>query len=361
MSKKINFAAPINSLSLGQVSVNIALELWKKNVDVALYPLDKNVNLNAYNVPNEFKNWIANSVKQRYVKLDSNNPTLRLWHIAGSEYRLSRKQVLYTFHELDQPTPAEKSIVKAQDHTVFSSSFSSKIFSKNGCANTSNFGLGFDSDILNSSKPSMPKEITHWILVGKWEFRKNTEKIIKLWVKRYGNNMSHFLTLCVTNPFYKPEFQNQVYAAAFGAKKPANINILGYLEKNSEVAQVYQSADIDLSGLSSAEGWGLPSFNCSALGKWSIVSNCTSHLDWATKENSILVNPIGKHQCYDGVFFHPNQEFNQGNFYTISDESIDAAMQIAEAKAKTPNPDGEKLQKDFTYEKLTDYLLGKLF
>ena len=36
MSNKIIFGGPINNLSMGNVSVNLLLSLWKKNVDVLL-------------------------------------------------------------------------------------------------------------------------------------------------------------------------------------------------------------------------------------------------------------------------------------------------------------------------------------
>ena len=42
----------------------------------------------------------------------------------------------------------------------------------------------------------------------------------------------------------------------------------------SKVNILINNIDIDLSGLSNGEGWNLPAFNATALGKWSIVSNC---------------------------------------------------------------------------------------
>ena len=40
--------SPLNSLSFGNVSYNILRQLWRKGVNVMLYPISNNVNLSAY-------------------------------------------------------------------------------------------------------------------------------------------------------------------------------------------------------------------------------------------------------------------------------------------------------------------------
>ena len=124
---------------------------------------------------------------------------------------------------------------------------------------------------------------------------------------------------------------------ALGGKKYKNINLLPRLKTNSEVNEYLNSIDIDLSGLSGAEGWNLPAFNSTCLGKWSIVLNATSHKDWATKENSILVEPCGEEPCYDGLFFKEGSEFNQGIIYSFSDEDFDKATDEAVKKISSSN------------------------
>jgi hypothetical protein len=112
--------------------------------------------------------------------------------------------------------------------------------------------------------------------------------------------------------------------------------------------------DIDLSGISNGEGWNLPAFNATALGKWSVVSNCSSHKDWATRENSILIEANNKQPCYDNFFFRQGAPFNQGNYYLIKDESIIDGFERAEKLAKTVNEEGKKLKNIFTYSKSID-------
>ena len=201
------------------------------------------------------------------------------------------------------------------------------------------------------------KDKIHFGLMGKFEKRKHTGKILKLWADKYGNNYDYQLSCCVNNTFLKPEHLNSLINESLGGERYGNINFLPFLKTNGEVNELLNSIDIDLTGLSGAEGWNLPSFNATALGKWSIVLNHTSHKDWATPENSILIEPTGKIPAYDGMFFHNGSEFNQGNINIFNDDEVISKMEEAEKKCKEENVEGLKLQEEFSYSKTLDTIL----
>lgn len=361
MTQELNFNGVLNTLSIGQVSYNILRELYRRQIRVNIFPKYQ-PDLSAYDVDENFGQWLSQSVNNRYKRLNRNVPTLSVWHLNGSEAKIGDKQYLFTFHECSEVTEAEKNIAKTQDHVFFSSSYSVDNFKEAGVDNVSFVPLGLDEDIKREEERSVSANITHWGLVGKHEKRKKSDMIIRAWMKKYAGNPAHQLTICAENPFYKKEQMDSVYAALWGGKsKPFNINILPRLKTNAEMVQVYNSFDIDLSGLSGAEGWGLPAFNATALGKWSIVLNATAHKDWATVDNSILVEPSGMELCYDGIFFKQGQEFNQGAFYSVTEEAIFAAMDVAASKAKTLNAEGLKLAETMTYKKTVDGILAKIF
>ena len=115
-----------------------------------------------------------------------------------------------------------------------------------------------------------------------------------------------------------------------------------------------------MTGLSGGEGWNLPSFNATALGKWSIVLNASSHQDWATSDNSLLIDPKGKVSAIDGQFFIQGHPFNQGNIYTFDDDLVVSKMEEASSLAKKPNKEGKKLASQFTYKKTLDSILKKM-
>jgi len=354
---KLVVDAPINSLSFGNVSVNLLREMYKKQMDIALFPMGEQADLEAFDkIDKDFVAWLQNATDKRFKDIDKETPTFKLWHINGAERRITQKQYLYTFYELDSPTEAEKSIVKLQNKTIFSSSYARKSFKLFNCENVENIPIGFDPDFHKTNKKYLEDKI-HFGLIGKFEKRKHTAEIIKAWAKKYGNNYKYQLSCLVVNPFMKPEQMNQVIQNTLGKERYGNINFIPYLKTNSEVNDLLNAIQIDLSGCSGAEGWNLPSFNATALGKWSVVLNCSSHKDWATDDNSVLIQPNGKELAADGVFFNQGGPFNQGNIYTFDTDEFVAAMEKAESKASQENEEGLKLQKEFTYEKTLNKIL----
>ena len=141
----------------------------------------------------------------------------------------------------------------------------------------------------------------------------------------------------------------------------SNINIIPPLEKNNEVNELLNAIDIDLTGLSGGEGWNLPAFNATCLGKWSVVLNCTSHKDWATDKNSILIEPSGEMPVADGVFFSKDAPFNQGTFYTWTEEEVISAMEKAETKVGQLNTAGVEMGDTMTYSKTVKKILAYIF
>ncbi len=349
--------APINALSFGNVSVNILRELHKKDIDLVFFPIGDKAELEAYDkIDLSFVKYLQSATNSRYEKINKDIPTLKLWHIFGSETRYSKNQSLFTFHEVSEVTSIEKNLLNLQDRIFVSSNYTKNIFELNGVENVTYVPLGFDSDFHITNKTYLEDKI-HFGLLGKFESRKNTARIIKAWLKLFGNNSKYQLSCAITNPFLdKAKFQNELLKTLEG-KQYNNLNFVPYMQTNSEVNDFLNSIDIDLGGLSGAEGWNLPSFNATALGKWSVVMNATAHKDWATSDNSILIEPSSLKDCYDDVFFKKGQAFNQGQFFNISDEEMENAILKSVSYAKKPNPEGLKLQKEFTYEKTVETIL----
>ena len=357
----INFDAPFNSLSLGNVSLNFLREFKKKDIDLNIFPVGK-ADLSAFDkLPKEDLEYLKEKCQNSLKKLNRSIPTLKIWHINGSEKKISDNQFLYTFYEVDSPTEEEIAIVKSQNHVFFSCSEAAEIFKGKGCDNVSYVPLGFDADFYEKDKEYLGEDVIHFGLIGKMERRKNTQALIQLWCNKFGNNPRYQLTCLVGNPFLKKEVMQKQLNDATNNKKYSNVNFLPRLETNSEVNDVLNSIDIDLSGLSNGEGWNLPAFNATALGKWSIVSNCTSHKDWANEKNSILVEPMGKQPCYDNLFFRKGGQFNQGEYFRLNGNEISNAMDKSVQMAKSKNTEGLKLQEQFTYKKTVEKILEKIY
>ena len=358
MKDKLLLEVPLNRLSFGNVSYNIIRELYKLDADIAIFPIGpiEQIYLSAFDVKDDIKKYIDDAIQKRWDFIGK-IPSLKLWHLSGSENIKSKDQFLYTFYECNQPTKQELAICSAQDRTFFSSTYATKAFKNRGCENVSFVPLGFDPDFFRTEKTYL-KDVVHFGLMGKFENRKHTQKIIRTWLKKYGNNNNYQLSCCVSNPFFKPDQMKSIITETLEGKNYNNINFLPPLAKNNEVNELLNSIDIDLTGLSGGEGWNLPSFNSTCLGKWSVVLNCTSHKDWATEKNSILIEPSGEMPVADGIFFSQNNEVNQGTFYTWTEEEAISAMETAEQKAGQINSEGQKLAEKMTYAKTTESILS---
>ena len=354
---KLIYKGAINPLSFGNVSYNLMREMYKSETEVAFFPIGENLNFESFDkIEQDFRDWIISMSQNRFHIVNKDWLTLSQWHLSGSESRISKHQTLFTFYEADQPTSIEKSIVNLQDHTVFSSKHAADQFIDAGCENVHNVPIGFDSDFYSTEKDYL-SDCIHFGLMGKFEKRKNTAQILRNWASKYGNNYDYQLSCCITNPFFKEDQMQAVINNTLGGKTYGNINFLPHLKTNSEVNDFMNSIDIDLTGLSGAEGWNLPAFNCTALGKWSIVMNHTSHKDWATKDNSILVEPDEQIEIYDNTFFKQGGPFNQGNMNSVSDETMIKLFEKSEKKYGKTNTNGLKLQEEFTYTKTFNKLM----
>jgi len=356
---KLILEAPLNGLSFGNVSFNIVRELQRLNVDLGIFPTG-DPDLSAFDLTDDLKKYIEDSVNNRWKLLSKHIPTLKLWHLNGSENRKTKDQHLLSFYECSEPTELELKIASLQDNVIFSSKYAQKLFKDKGLANTEFVPLGFDEDFKRTEKKYL-KDVVHFGLMGKYENRKHTKKIIQTWLKKYGNNPKYQLSCCVSNPFFNPQQMQGVWNEVTKGENYNNLNIIPRLAKNSEVNEFLNAIDIDLTGLSGGEGWNLPAFNSTCLGKWSVVLNETSHRDWATKDNSIMIESSGNMPCEDGIFFTNQKDFNNGVFYTWTEDQAIAAMEKAESKAGQINTEGVKMGDTMTYKKTTEAILSLVF
>ena len=357
---KLLLEIPLNRLSFGNVSYNLVRELHKLGAEIGIFPIGENIALSAFELTEEMKTYIEDAINNRYDFLKPEIPCLKLWHLNGSESRKNKDQYLFTFYECNQPTDQEVALCAHQDLTFFSSEDALKHFEAKDVTNTKAIPLGFDEDFHRTEKTYL-KDVVHFGLMGKYENRKHTQKIIKTWLNKYGNNNKYQLSCCITNPFFKPEQMQGLINQTLEGNHFNNINFIAPLEKNSEVNELLNAIDIDLTGLSGGEGWNLPAFNATCLGKWSVVLNATSHKDWATNENSILIEPSGKMPVVDGLFFNEGSPFNQGTFYTWTEDEAIAAMEKAETKAGQLNTVGVEMGDTMTYSQTVKDILSHIF
>lgn len=360
----INIDAPLNSVSLGQVSVSILRELFKRKVECCIFPVQKNVDLGAYDLEPEFATWIQEGVSNSYKKYSRDFKTLKIWHIDGSERNLSSKNYLFTFHELDSLTPAEIGILRNQEHVFTASDFNRDTFMSFGIDNITTASLGLSPEFKDLDKRIYDKNITSWFIGGKFEKRKAHLEAIAGWVQTFGNSQSHLLQLSLTNPFIhpnEPQPEQIILNSLKMDRRPFFFNFIPFTPKNSEFNKVLNSSDIVID-MSRGESFSLPSFQAAAIGKHAIVHNNTGMKQWANDKNASLVQSAEKMDPWDGKFFGPGGGFNQGKYFNWNMDDYKKKLQEVCTKSVSNrlNSEGLKLQQTHTWTKTVDIILDKM-
>jgi hypothetical protein len=333
---------PVNTLSFGQVSVNILEQMFLANMKIGFFPIGE-TDLTAYDVSDDFKNWLNEAYAKRYEFLERDEPTLKIWHLNGTEAKLTSRQALLTFHETSLMTDVESYIASKQDKVFVCSEYTWNVFSAGKHKlDMAYIKLGIDNHLFKKDMFAAGKrnrEVTQWGLVGKYEARKNTKGIIEAWTKLFGNNPKHQLNLLVYNPFFSNEQNTQLLLNCFKNREiPSNVNPLSPVSKNRDMFELYNYIDIDLGGLSFGEGLNIPSLTAYSLGKHCVVLKGHAHDSW-TGEDCTFVIPEGQVECYDSVFFHKDLQFNQGNFNYCTQDSVEKALGAASINYQTPSFD----------------------
>lgn len=348
---------PINGVSFGQVSTLILRELYKRELEPSLFPIGQ-VDLSSQSQDQGFFAWIQKCINKAKTAHSRDNPTLKLWHFNGGLDSFSRRHALLTFYELDQPTLAEVNAAKNVDKLIFTNKYTQDIFSKCG-VDSEVVPLAFDKYNFNKKdKKYFDDDRISFILCGKFEHRKNHAKTIKAWAKKYGNDKKYFLQCCVYNPFADEQTNKRWFAESLGGEQYFNIQFLGNMPQNELYNDFLNSADVVL-GMSGGEGWGLPEFQAVALGAHAVILNCTAYKEWANDSNSVIVEPSGKKEAYDGVFFKKGDAWNQGKIFDYGEDQFTKACDqvIERVNNDRCNHKGLELTQEFNSEKLADNIL----
>lgn len=356
---KLDFAfhAPLGSVSFGQVSYAILRELYQRELEPCIFPINEQIDHSAQtNINKDFLSWIESCRKKALFHHNRKNPTFKLWHFVESLQSYSEKQALLTFYELDQPTDFEVNVAK-NNSLIVTSKYTQDTFKDKG-VDSNLVHLGFDKYNFNNTNKTYFEDRITFNVVGKFEKRKHHARIIKAWLKEFGNNTNYQLQCAIDNPFFKQEQNVNVRKQLLGGVNYHNVQFVDFFPTNYMYNDFLNSADIVI-GMSGGEGWGLPEFHSVALGKHAVILNATSYKEWANEENSVLVHPCGKWPAEDGIFFKKGTLNNQGNIYTFSEEEyIEGCKEaIKRVESNRVNEPGLKLKSQFTYTNTCDSIL----
>lgn len=346
------FNLPINSTSFGSISIGLLRYCFENKIEFDhLLPIGQ-INADNNELTKDFVIWLQNKINGSLTNHKRSIPVFKLWHLNGSLESFSNDQTLLTFYELDSPTDVEMNIISNQKKVLVTSSYTKNVLNLNGAENVEKIPLFFDKyNFVKIPSKILPFNRITFNVVGKFEKRKQHERIIKLWIKKFGNNPNFALNCAIYNPFLSPEDNQKIWMHLVEGKKYFNVNFLGFMPKNNLYNDFLNSGDVVIG--CGTEGWGLPEFHSVALGKHAVLLDCCGYKEWANENNSVLIKPNGKEPVYDGMFFHPNQPYNQGNIFTFSEKDFYEAIDKVILKVKTnkENIEGYDLQNKFSVDK----------
>jgi len=359
---------PLNEVSFGQVSTLFLREIFRRDPFSTLplfviggKPELASQDLESRKSEEPFLRWINENINNAYSNYVKNDPSIKLWHLNGGLESFSKIKNLITFYELDQPTKNEISVAQGVDNLLVSNSYCKDVFESVN-VKSKVIPLAFDHyNFKKLEKKYFDDNRITFNLCGKFEHRKHHNKIIKAWVKKYGNNKEYSLQCAVYNPFLNEDLNKQLFAESLSQNSYYNVNFLGHMLQNALYNDFLNSGDIII-GMSGAEGWGLPEFQSLALGKHGVVLNATGYKEWATAENAVLVEPSGKIDAYDQIFFKKGEPWNQGQIFDFNeDDFIDGCEEVIKrVRNDRINHAGLKIQEDFSPARMTDAILSVL-
>jgi glycosyltransferase involved in cell wall biosynthesis len=357
---QLSLNIPINKTSLGQVSIALLKEAFKMKLEPNIFPIGE-IDIGSHSKDDVFNDWLTFCVRKAYFHHKNDTPIFKNWHINGALERLANNQFLLTYLETDKVTDLERNILNSQNKVFVPNSYLKNVLENHGINNVISCPLGFDnySFYKNNKKYYNDNRIV-WGISGKWEKRKGHDRAIRAWIKKYKNNPNHILHLSIYNNFLNKEQNHQVLMNIFQGEKPWNVNVIPSMASNYEYNDYLNSLDIIIDA-SHNETFSLPSFQAICLGKWGVLHHAAGIKEWANNDNSILFKSNGKMiDVYDNIFFREDGKFSQGQYFDWDENDLISAMEMAEAKAKTPNPNGENLKNIFSYSKTIDTILNNL-
>jgi len=309
----INLQGPINNLGYGVATFNICLALARAGCKVSLFPVLDKLDIDG---PERFHQFLSNA---RFF--DKNAPSIKIWHQHDMSCFAGRgKCVGFPIFELDTFTPLEKHHLAIPDRLFVCSDWAKETVEKSNTRvnSTDVIPLGVDTSIF--SPGPMNSGPTIFFNIGKWEFRKGHDVLIRAFNEEFGQDENVKLMLCCTNPFLN-QHQTAQWTNKISGNK--NIHLVPRLKTQNDIADLIRTCDCGVFP-ARAEGWNLEALETLSCGRHLITTDYSAHKMYANYINSSLITIDELEPAYDniwGVFR------GQGNWAKLGDFQFDTLRQ----------------------------------
>jgi glycosyltransferase involved in cell wall biosynthesis len=342
----INLMAPYNDLGYGNASKNILKSLVSQGHHVAYFPIG-----NISGVQSEDLNILKDSLSNQKV-FDYKAPSIRIWHQNALAESVGRgKRLGWPFFELDKFSKEEIHHLQSCDALFVSSAWAKSVVQAHVKTPTFIVPLGVDTKIFNPSivKAKGVGSPTIFFNCGKWEIRKGHDILVTAFNLAFKPEDNVELRMMNHNPFLTQAQTERWHDIYLGSPlgEAGKIKILGRVDKHEEVAILMSETDCGVFPYR-AEGWNLELLEMMALGKQVIATNYSAPTEFCTSTNSLLIEPEGLEDAYDGIWFH-----GQGKWASLGDDAINQIARYMQLVHKNKdlrnNKRGVETAKQFTW------------
>lgn len=351
--KSININCPINTTGYGITSQNIVKALHKKDIDLSLFPIGNNIEVNSENDKNLIQNLINKSSNFNYQ-----SPCLKIWHQFDLALRAGNGHYYsLPFFEIDKFNDREKHHLNYCDFILTASHWGKKILENNNISKPIYVTpLGVDLQIF-SPKPKIRLQKQNYIFfhIGKWEHRKSHDFLINAFNAAFNQNDDVELRLLPFNPFLNEQETNYWYNLIINSPLKDKIKIFNKLPTQYHLADFIDNADCGVF-LSRAEGWNNEIIESMAMDKPIIATNYSAHTEYLNKDNCFLVEITDTEPANDGKWFN-----GFGNWAKLGQDQFEQTIQYMRYVYNNrieKNPDGLITANKYTWDNTANIILN---
>lgn len=351
---KLNLVCPINSLGYGISSYNIWNSLRKK-CQITLFPIG-NANIESH----WDKDGLLADIKRQH-QYDKNNPALKIWHAHDLLMKPhgSGKYYTYTFFETDIISDSERVGYNISDIIIAPTQWAKEVLVKNNIPadKIKVASPGVDCSIFNHELDIIDEDSQEdyiFINIGKWEIRKGHDILVHMFNQAFDTTDNVRLVMINTNPFISEKENKQWQDLYKNTKLGDKIYIIPRLSSQADIAKIMKISDCGIFP-ARAEGWNNEAIEMMAMNKPVILTNYAGHTEYATNDNSYLIDINSHESAHDGKFFD-----GTGQWAKLDAKAIDQAVEYMRYVYKhevLQNPAGLKTAQSFSWELTSDKIL----
>jgi glycosyltransferase involved in cell wall biosynthesis len=320
---KLSLYGVVNCLSYGNVTTNLTDALTKLGHEVQLFPI------NEHNVECEpqYRESVEKSLKLGQF-FRQNMPAVKIWHQwQMGLFPQNSLRCGFSIFELDNLTPLERHNLNSLDLLFVCTQWAKEVIKKNDITTpTRVVPLGVDLEVFIPPTTSPKVNKTIFLSVGKWEYRKGHDVLIKGFNQAFGPKDNVELWMVCDNPFLTPDGTRKWLDIYKGSHIGDKIKVVSRLKSQADLCYIMGQAHFMVSP-SRAEGWNLPLLEGMACGLPCITTAYSGHTEFCTHDNSLLIQPTNLEEANDGIWFKPGGAVNSGNWMAFETTQVEQLVE----------------------------------